>query len=66
MQYWRQLILSLGGLVAIIAATAAFAHFLKRNESGLPVYWSVPDFSLIAHDGKTLRVERPEGQNLGG
>jgi protein SCO1/2 len=62
MQYWRQLILSLGGLVAIIAATAAFAHFLKRSESGLPVYWSVPDFSLIAHDGKPFGLKDLKGK----
>jgi protein SCO1/2 len=62
MGYWRQLVLSLGSLMAIVAITAAFAHFLKRNGSGLPVYSAVPDFRLTADDGKSITLSDLKGK----
>jgi protein SCO1/2 len=62
MGYWRQLVLSLGSLMAIVAVTAAFAYFLKRNGSGLPVYWAVPDFRLTADDGKPITLSDLKGK----
>ena len=62
MGYWRQLVLSLGSLMAIVVVTAAFAYFLKRNGSGLPVYWAVPDFRLTADDGKSITLSDLKGK----
>lgn len=56
--------LQLLGLVAAFTlfVALAFAHLWIKSGNRLPVYWSVPDFQLIADDGKPFSSERLKGK----
>ncbi len=62
MRYWRHFVLSLAGVTIIIALTSAFVYFRNGKDSSLPAYWSVPDFQLIAHDGKPFGLKDLRGK----
>ncbi len=62
MRYWRHFVLSLAGVTIIIALTSAFVYFRNGKDSRLPAYWSVPDFQLIAHDGKPFGLKDLKGK----
>lgn len=62
MKRWHN-VLALGGVIFTAAfLTLVFSQILQRRGSGLPVYWSVPDFQLFADDGKPFSSERLKGK----
>lgn len=62
MRQWGYFVLLFVALTVVVAITAAFVHFWNGKGSGLPVYWSVPDFRLIAHDGKPFGLKDLKGK----
>ncbi|GBC98278.1 SCO1 protein [bacterium HR17] len=52
MSQWHRFAGLVAALTVIAALAGAFAHFWQQRGSALPVYWTVPAFQLIAHDGK--------------
>jgi len=53
---------TLSGLIALgVVAGIAFVQTWQRG-SGLPVYWSVPDFRLTADDGKPITLSDLKGK----
>ena len=62
MRYWHHFVLSLAGVTIVIALTAAFVHFRNEKGSRLPIYWAVPNFQLIAHDGKPFGLKDLKGK----
>jgi hypothetical protein len=58
MGYWRQLVLSLGSLMAIVAVTAAFALlFEAQRKRAACLLERVPDFQPhLLDDGKPITL----------
>ncbi len=62
MRRWLYLLSLVTSFVLFAAFTFAFAHLWRKGINRLPVYWSVPEFQLIADDGKPFGSERLKGK----
>lgn len=62
MRRWLYLLSLVTSFVLFAAFTFAFAHLWRKGINSLPVYWSVPEFQLIADDGKPFGSERLKGK----
>ncbi len=58
-RHWQILSLVLGSLGLL---TVMIVWSWQQQGSGLPVYWSVPDFRLIADDGKPITLADLKGK----
>ncbi len=61
MRYWHLSICLLAFTVVAAIIAFAFSH-IQRQERKLPVYWQVPDFKLIDHNGKPFGLKELEGK----
>lgn len=58
----REYLATIAAFLFVATIGGSLAHLRQRGKDALPIYWSVPNFQLVADNGKTFSSERLKGK----